>query len=512
MKRITRQAVTLLLCGIGTSLCHGQESITDGNALYKAEKQLIVGSLGYNPREAVATYTELASKGSARAMNGLGLIYFKGITTPVDETEGIKWLEKAGEKGYTKSWYNLAILYKEGVGKLKDINKAVSYFEKAAKAGYKEAWQRWAEIYKDGIDLPQDYATAMDIFRQGAENGNVHCLYAQGYLYYKGFGCQQNYTKALELFETASQKGNKYAMYMVGLCYRNGYGTAIDTDKAKLWLNKSAALGVKSSDRELSESTPENASPNQSKTLSKPFDEVTTVSSIEAPKTFMKVKQQSLNNSLTGTFNGHLIRYDWSGQNIISSIPLEISLVQNGKKITGNLKEKAGQNVKIKAQLQDNKILFEDSKIELLEYYHKGAPTSYDIKEAQIQLIQADDVLFLAGNIQLYDTKRHENEKPMYLIMEKSGTVDSTKESLSSILIYPNPVSSEFNVSFDLNKTMDVSVEIYSMNGVNFYSREWKQMAAGRQTKTISLNLPSGYYPLRLKYNNEVKTTILIKQ
>lgn len=512
MKRITKQAVSLLLCGMGTILCDAQESHADRNALYKAEKQLIEGQLSYNPREAVATYTHLASKGNARAMNGLGLIYFKGITTPVNETEGIKWLEKAGENGYAKSWYNLALLYKEGIGKAKDIAKAVSYFEKAAKAGYNKAWQQWAEIYKDGIDVPQDYTAAMDIFRQGAENGNVHCLYSQGYLYYKGFGCQQNYSKALELFESASQKGDKYGMYMLGLCYRNGYGTSIDNEKAKYWLTKSAALGVKSSDRELAESQPENAEPNQAKTVSRPFEEVTNINSTEAPKTFIKVKQLPLNNSLTGNYRGSLIRYDWSGQNIISSIPLEINFNQNGKKLVGNIKEKTGQNVKLKAELQNNKIVFEDSKIELLDYYHKSAPTPYDIKEAQIQLIQADDALFLAGNIQLYDSKRHENEKPMYLIMERSEAVNSTKESLSSVLIYPNPVLSEFNLSFDLDKDMDVSMEIYSMNGVNLYSREWKQMKAGHQSKTINLNLPGGYYPLRLKYNNEIKTTILIKQ
>lgn len=512
MKKITRQAVTLLLCGIGPILCRGQESITDKNALYKAEKQLIAGSLGYNPHAAVATYTELASKGNARAMNGLGLIYFKGITTPVDETQGIKWIEKAGESGYAKSWYNLALLYKDGIGKEKDINKAVSYFEKAAKAGYKEAWQKWAEIYKDGIDVPQDYAAALDIFRQGSEHGNVHCIYAQGYLYYKGFGSQQNYTKALELFETASQKGNKYAMYMLGLCYRNGYGTAIDTEKAKFWLTKSASLGVKSSDRELSESIPENAEPNQAKTLSKPFDEVTDLSNNEAPKTFMKVKQLPLSTSLTGNYSGTLVRYDWSGQNIITTIPLELNFVQNGKKLTGFLKEKTGQNIKLKGEIQNNKVLFEDSKIELLDYYHKGSPTSYEIKEAQIQLIQTDDILFLAGNIQLYDSKRHENEKPMFLIMQKSEAVKPTKESLSSVVIFPNPVSTEFNISFDLDTIMDVSVEIYSMNGVSIYNKEWKQMAAGHQSKTISLNLPGGYYPLKLKYNNEVKTTILIKQ
>lgn len=512
MKKITQRAVFLLLI-MGSLFCRSQESSEDQKKLFYARQQLIEGSNYYNPEAAITTFKQIAEKGNPQAMNGLGLIYSKGLGGSVNVTEGIKWFEKAAENGYANAWFNLALLYKEGIGETKDPIKAMTCFEKAAKSGYSVAWQRWAEMYKDGDGVPQNYRLAMDIFKEGADNGNIHCLYSQGYLYYKGFGCTQDYGKAIELFELASQKGNGSAMYMLGLCYRNGYGTTINTEKATYWLKKSAALGIKLSERELAESEPENANPNQTKTVSKPIEEVITIAETEAPKAFKKLKQSSINTNISGHYTGNLLCYDWSGQNIISSTPLEIVLNQEGKQLTGEWKEEKGDTSLFTADIKENAIVFNDSKIDRLEYFHKNIPITYDFKEAQLQLLQTDESLFIIGNLQLYDSKRHENEKPMYLILEKKQEKTTVENQiLSSVIIYPNPIISEFNLSFDLTKTTDVTMEIYNINGAILHNQEWKGLTTGHQSKTLTLSAPSGYYLLRLKYDNETKTTILIKK
>lgn len=507
MKKTTRKAVVMLLL-LGGMFCQAQETPDVKKALITAQMQMQKSSRSYNPETGIASYNLLATQGNAKAMNALGLIYSKGMSVPIDDALGIQWFEKAGEAGYTKAWYNLGVLFRES-----DPAKAIPYFEKAAKAGIPVAYAAWGRLVMKGNGVLQDYSLAMNIYKQGAENGNAYCNYMQGYLYYKGFGCTQDYNQAIEQFEIAAQKNNAWAMYMLGLCYRNGYGLPIDLEKAKVWLTKSAAMGVKPSQMELADPEAENENPNQVKTISKPITEVITITETNAPETFQKVKQTPITTTISGSYTGHLVRYDWSGQNSISSNPLEIELNQNGKELTGEWKETAGDTTSFTAEIQEKSIVFKDSKIDRTEHFYKGSLNTYEFREAQLQLLQTDESLFLIGNLQLYNIKERENEKPMYLILEKKQVkTTEAPEVISSVVIHPNPVVNDFNLSFNLAQAADVTMNIYYITGRELYSEQWKNLEQGTQTKTLALNAPSGYYLLRLTYGTEVKTTLLIKK
>ncbi|MFB9108962.1 T9SS type A sorting domain-containing protein [Flavobacterium gyeonganense] len=512
MMKITQKGVYLLLL-LSSMLGQSQESPDTNKSLIMARLQLVKGSRNYNPEKAIASYTELAAQGNSVAMNALGLIYTKGTGISVNEEEGIKWLEKAAKAGYAKAWYNLGIIYQEGISVPANPIKAIQYFEKAAISGYTFAYTAWGRMLMRGNGVPQDYPLAMSIFKQGAEKGNSHCSYLQGYLYYKGFGCTQDYGIAIQHFEVAIQKNNPWAMYMLGLCYRNGYGVNIDLEKAKSHLSKSAAMGVKPSQMELDDPEAENHSPNQVKTISAPIGEVITIKETEAPETFKKVKQALIATDISGNYTGYILRYDFSGQNILSKTSLQIDLNQDGKALNGEWKEIDGDTVTFKAQIQEDAIVFKDSKIDRTEHFYKGSLNRYEFKDARLQLLQTDESLFIVGNLQLYNIKERENEKPMYLILEKKQTRTSeVQEVISSVAIYPNPVATDFSLSFDLAKTADVGVSIYYITGRELYSQQWNNLEQGTQTRTLSLNAPAGYYVLRLTYGTEVKTTILIKK
>lgn len=510
MKKITQKAVfMLLLCG---ALCQAQESPDIKKSLQTARLQLLKGSTTYNPEQAIATYQQLANSGNAEAMNALGLIYNKGITVPVDEQQGIQWLEKAATAGYAKAWYNLGQLQKDAENPT-DQAKALSYFEKAATAGYTRAYNEWGGMVMKGKGTTQDYPLALSIFQQGAAKGDPSSIYSVGYMYYKGLGCNQNYSLALHQFESGAQKGGLSAMYMLGLCYRNGYGVAIDTEKAKYWLNKSAKSGLKKSELELAAPEAENTQPNQLKTISKTIPEVITITETQVPETFQKVKQAAITSDISGSYNGHLLRYDWSGQNIISKTPLQVDLTQDGTQLVGQWKETAGDTVTFNARIQENAIVFEDSKIDRTEHFYRDTINSYAFKEAKLQLLQTDESLFIAGNLALYNIKEREYERPMYLILDKKQEkANEVKELFSSVVIYPNPVVTDFNLSFDLARDVDATMSIYYITGRELYSEQWNGLTAGKQTKTLSLNAPPGYYLLRLTYGNEIKTTLLIKK
>lgn len=512
MKKTTKKGVCLLLF-LSSMLAYSQELPETKKNLYVAQMQLKEGSMAYNPQAAFATYQQQAVMGIPEAMNGLGLLYSKGIGTQINEQESINWFLKAAENGYPKAWFNLAILYRDGISTIKNPTKAIECFEKAAKAGYDQGWFFWGLLTAKGEGVPQNYPLAMSIFKQGGDLGYSRCIYAQGYLNYKGLGCTQNYDQAKKLFEIAAQKGDKASLYMLGLCYRNGYGVAIDLEKAKFLLKKAAILGYQPADAELTETEAENVNPKNSKTESVIIPEVIKITETVAPETFQKVKQQPIKSNIGGIYTGYLTYYDWSGQNVIATMPLEINLQQNGKQLTGEWKETAGDTVAFTAKIQEDAIVFQDSKIDRLEHYNGNKPVNYEFREAKLQLVQSQESLFLVGNLQLYNIKERENEKPMYLILEqKQATTSDVPEIISSVLIYPNPVINDFNLSFDLAKAADVTMKIYNMAGRELYNEQWRNLEQGKQIKTLNLNAPSGYYILKLIYGNEVKTTLLIKK
>ena len=510
MKKITKKAFLMLL--LGSLLCQAQESPDIKKTLLTAKLQLQLGSKAYNPQQGIASYRELAGLGNGEAMNALGLIYSKGISVTADEQEGMQWLEKAAAAGYAKAGYNLGLLLKDADNAF-DQSKAINYFEKAATEGYYKAYHEWGGMVMKGKGTSQDYPLALQIFKQGAGKGDPSSTYSVGYMYYKGLGCTQDYTEAVKQFESGAQKGGLPAMYMLGLCYRNGYGVAIDKEKAKYWLNKSAKLGLKKSEIELAAPEAENAQPNQIKTISQSIPEVITITETEAPEKFQKVKQAAVSSDISGTYTGYLLRYDWSGQNIISKTPLEVDLSQDGVQLTGQWKETAGDTVPFNAQIQQNAIVFQDSKIDRTEHFYRDTINSYAFKEAKLQLLQTDESLFIVGNLALYNIKEREYERPMYLLLDKKQErPNQNKELFSSVVIYPNPVVTYFNLSFDLAKDVDATMSIYYISGREVQHEQWNGLAAGKQTKTIALNAPAGFYLLRLAYGDEIKTTLLIKK
>ncbi|NJM79076.1 MAG: sel1 repeat family protein [Flavobacterium sp.] len=412
---------------ISSLLIHSQTNDNDAiEQLKLAKLQITEGSNEYNPTVGIATFNALANQGNAKAMNALGMIYCEGISVQVNEQVAIQWYEMAAINGYPIAYYNIALLYKNGVGVSKDLTKAVSYFKKAAIDGYSKAYFNWGEMVKNGSGVEKNYELAMTIFKQGEANKDSNCIYAQGYLHYKGFGTPQDYNKAVTLFELAAKKGNAIGMYMLGYCYRNGYGVIIDKRKAVYCFNKAASLGYERAIQELTEPIAENNTPNQSKTVSvsTPKD-LENITNVEVPKKIINVKHKIDTNSISGTYIGKLMRYDWSGQNILNTTQIKVIFKQNGNDITGVWVEKEGDSIVFNATKEEKAIVFNDSRLDRINRYTALELTTFKFNKAKLQIIENQGDIFIVGNIQFYNLKQHEKEKPMYLILENEANQNS---------------------------------------------------------------------------------------
>lgn len=355
--------------------------------------------------------------GDVQAMTSLGLLYSEGQMVELNVSEAVKWLNLAAQKASAKDWFQIGTIYKN-VSSVNNPKKAMECFEKSAKGGYNSAWFDWANMYMKGDEIPQNYPKAMEIFKQGGELKNPKCLYGQGYLYYKGFGCVQDYEKAVQLFESASDLNDRNSMYMLGLCYRNGFGVAIDSEKANFWLNKTAKS--KNSAKELAEPEPENAHPNQIKTISKPIPEIDNVTSSDIPNTFQRVKQKSFKNNSTGNYTGYLICYDWSGQNIISKTSVVMNITSDGKNLGGECRLDDANNYQFNAEIQEGKIVFKETQIGVYDHYSKQKIKIFELEEAKLQQLEYNGSEYIVGNLELYATKELEKFKPIYLVLEKN--------------------------------------------------------------------------------------------
>jgi len=468
----------------------------DPSVIHLASAKLLLNPKAktYNPNYAFKIYQEYAGKGNAKAMNGLGNLYNKGLGTAVNETEALSWYEKAANAGYAGAWFNLGNMYKSGIGTTQDFKKAYLAFSKGA-------------ALNDGSSL-----------------------YGLGYMHYKGFGTQQNYTQAAELFKKGARIGNISSWYMLGLCYRNGYGIIKNPDSAKYYLGKAAAAKDQRAIAELRTLAPEN-------TNMAVFDVLQAPSKLAKPidlKTgFKKVSQNvSRNTVVTGEYTGHIIKFDWSGKHIISQSNLRLNLEQKKDLLTGLWEEDGQDMVFIKAKITDTALVFNQTQQAQSDHYHRDKKQLVNFQQSQLHVVQSQDTIFLSGNVTVYSPKAKEPEKPRLIMLVRAGAaanvvplstdsadiaaVSAEEERLDALALnfiaYPNPIITSTNLKYTLRRAANVSILVTdALSGRTVYRSQQGLKQAGDYTMPLTLNQRPGNYVLTLQYNQKIKSLIIIK-
>ena len=105
----------------------------------------------------------------------------------------------------------------------------------------------------------------------------------------------------------------------------------------------------------------------------------------------------------------------------------------------------------------------------------------------------------------------------MYIDNLRIYTLLGDKEALAenNINVYPNPVTSETGISFDLKAPEKVSVKIFDLVGNTVYQNAETTFGAGSHNLPLynkMKNLKAGMYMVQVKFGNKIYNTKLIAQ
>ena len=89
-------------------------------------------------------------------------------------------------------------------------------------------------------------------------------------------------------------------------------------------------------------------------------------------------------------------------------------------------------------------------------------------------------------------------------IYKQSGSND--KIDNSNVVIYPNPTTDKFKVSYNMKNAGNVSLEIYNVSGVLVQDKSMNHTSSGSYIYDFDVaNLPNGIYIMRVNQNNEIQ-------
>lgn len=477
----------LLFLTIACIKLHAQRSPADSLTeirLAEAKKYLMGIGIPKDERRAFDLYSKLAEAGSAKAMNALGKIYAKGVGVTRDKNQAIQWFLQAAKNGIVEGWYNIGLVYKEDIEKPDFVN-AYAYFDTAAK------------------------------------HGDEQSIYALAYMHYKGLGCQQDYAKAAVLFKKGATAGRANSMYFYGLCLRNGYGVTLDEKSATYWLEKAANKGYQMAINELRSTAGENNNP-AAKMLSARLKNDFLSRNVSLNQ-FQKVNTNTPQMVTDGDYEGHLIRYDWSGQHAISSSKLKLKLVYREGMLSGQWIEDDSTVVPIAAQVNVSAITFSNTKYMRKDHYNPNKGSSYLFQDANLQWSQKEDTLYLTGIIQLFSAKQNEPDKPLSISLkryigknggDKTQTLAPEKATQLNDIVnaYPNPFLNTITVDFELKQKYEVLFQLVTLAGKTVYEKKSGMLEPGTYSYPIhSDNLGAGTYILKVFYGKTFSTTKVVK-
>lgn len=80
--------------------------------------------------------------------------------------------------------------------------------------------------------------------------------------------------------------------------------------------------------------------------------------------------------------------------------------------------------------------------------------------------------------------------------------IDGVENTISNLEVFPNPSTANFSVQYNLKANEAIIISLYDALGKKIYSSEKLNRMTGLNKEEISIDLPSGFYTLKIQANN----------
>lgn len=220
---------------------------------YKEAHKLILNRDPQNDDYKKAEKLLLSESNNVLAFYDLGNLYSMEKSGLKDDEKSFEFYEKALQgfiqieskamkiKPYLQ--YQIGMMYFKGLGTSIDNQKAAEYFEKSAELGNQYAKRLLALEYISGKKFEQNIDKGISLLTECADSGDAFSCYKLGNLYLKGEIVNQDLDKAEKYLLSAED--NEFTQYALGKLYLQK--EKYDIEKAVSYFEKSADKNMQAS-------------------------------------------------------------------------------------------------------------------------------------------------------------------------------------------------------------------------------------------------------------------------
>ena len=156
-------------------------------------------------------YLASAEKGSASALNRLGLMHLRGENVRQDFVAAAELICKSADLGNVEGQFNCGGLFLDGTGQQVNASTAFSYYQKAAVEGHVGAKNMLAIMTRQGTGTQADGKKALEMFTEVAALGNPVALFNLAQIYENGEGTPSSPIDAHLYYNLANERGHPNA-------------------------------------------------------------------------------------------------------------------------------------------------------------------------------------------------------------------------------------------------------------------------------------------------------------
>lgn len=415
------------------------------------------------------------------------------------EEKAIELFRKGADKNNDICQLLLGRMFETGTGTKMNLTQAEKWYKKSADNGNPQALFQLGRFSKNGFGGQVKFKDAINYLKAAADEGIPNALYAMGYMFFKGFGVAQDYCKAIEYYNAAAMKKSVAGYFALGYCYENGYGIEKNDTMALKLYSLAANSGYEQAKIRLKKIM--SGKPKSAGIIPQYLKPAISESHIPV---FSSNRTVDLSKKLSGC----MIIYDWSGQQIEETFPIEIC--RNEKK-------------QILVTISDSPQVFQvvgnAIRADGLSFKRDGAfgeEVIWELKSITFMETEVGEDTYLFGDAVIWSPELKEPGEKVQIVLYKGpkSTSNTLTESfdVDQLKAYPNPFNQQVNIEFYLQDNSTVSLYITDENGQIVKSvLNNENLEKGNYMENVEGFYSTGIYLVILKAGDFMKTVKIIK-